>query len=136
MWPANAIRSAEAKCPESQKVEQQIAQCVRSCRGTAQHRRWLRRFWVHIGGLLFATLAKFVECCLEARGQFICWAPAPIVEKDDGWLSVEHVVMDCHDVQSVSTEGLEGWRDFGFEHGHVTGDGRVFVGADERCPGV
>src|SRR5260370_42293380 len=66
----------------------------------------------------------------------MCWASAPIVEKDDGWVGVEHVVMDCHDVQSVSTEGLEGWRDFGFEHGHVTGDGCVFVSADERRPGV
>src|SRR5437016_7400244 len=58
------------------------------------------------------------------------------MQKDDRWLCVDHVVMDCYDVQSVSTEGLESWRDFGFEHRDVTSDDSIFVATDERRPGV
>ena len=44
--------------------------------------------------------------------------------------------MDCHDVKSVCTQGLESWGDLGFEHRDVTSDDSIFVATDERRPGV
>src|SRR5439155_15128277 len=87
-------------------------------------------------GLLFATFTKFVDCCLEAHSQFIRWTLTPIMQKDDCWICVEHVVMDCYDVKSVCTQGLESWGDLGFEHRDVTSDDSIFVATDERRPGV
>src|SRR5437870_2434306 len=87
-------------------------------------------------GLLFATFTKFIERSLETRGQFIGWAFAPIMKKDDCWRCVNHVVVDGYDIKSVGAQRLESWRDFGFEHRHVASNGSIFVRANERCPSV
>src|SRR5438128_3078580 len=76
------------------------------------------------------------SAALKPIAEFIRWTLTPIMQKDDRWLCVDHVVMDCYDVQSVSTEGLESRRDFGFEHRDVTSDDSIFVATDERRPGV
>ncbi len=91
-------RSAEAKRPQAQKVEQQLTQGIRRRGGTAQHRWLSRRFWFHGGELLLTTLAKFVEHGLEAGGQLIGRSFAPIVKKNDGWRCVDHVVVDGYNV--------------------------------------
>lgn len=58
------------------------------------------------------------------------------MQEDDHRFCIGHVMVDGHHIETVASQCLERWGDFGLEHGDVPGNRSIFVGAKESRPGV
>src|SRR6266700_530429 len=86
--------------------------------------------------LLLVTLAQLIEGRLEASGEFVRRAYAPIVEEDYERSRIGHVVVDSHHFQSMPTQRFEGCCNLSFQHRNIAGYRRIVIRADERRPRV
>src|SRR5438874_7401140 len=94
------------------------------------------RFGSSVFSVIAATFAQLIEGRFETSGEFVRRASTPIVEEDYDGSRIGHMMVDCHDFKSVPTQRFEGCCNLSFQHRHIAGYRRIFIGSDERSPGV
>lgn len=68
-------------------------------------------------------LAQNIDGSAKAGCKFLDISATPVVQKDDGWLGCQHVVVDGDNIEFVRPEGFQDGIDCTLAHGDIECEG-------------
>src|ERR1041385_9079275 len=89
-----------------------------------------------MGSCRTTLLSELVKRGLETCRELLSRALSPVMQENDHWAGVDHVMVDRHDIETVLTQSLQNRSDLILQHGHIAGDGGIQVAPDKGSPGV